>query len=349
MKYTEFKGNNPFGSQAKMLHHVDRLHEYKSTGDTHPFFMEINLTSNCNLRCKWCISENFTTNESIDTEHLKKFLKEYKDAGGLSITYSGGGEPTQHKDFEEIVIYTKSIGLEIGLMTNGVYNSNYNKLIGNNFRWIRLSVDTFIKEHYKEWKGLDAVNIVMRNIEELKKYPVKVGMNCNVSESHTIEDVQSLTNEMPNLADYLQFRPVLPRYFKEESIEVNDTVWKWLKDNFSNCDYINMSDDKLNDITNKNLFPFTSCEGHFFNPILDSNGDLSVCMYHPKDERFVFGNIYENSFEEIWKSDRRKKVIEFVRGLDYSKNCQVCCKLTEINKLIDYMNHPNVKDDINFV
>ena len=56
--YMGYVGENPFGSQAKLLCHWDRLDSYLKTGDTTPIFMEINPTNVCNLRCKWCINEN---------------------------------------------------------------------------------------------------------------------------------------------------------------------------------------------------------------------------------------------------------------------------------------------------
>ena len=43
--YARFKAGNPFGSQAKLLVHLDRLHQYMTTGDTTPVFMEVNPTN----------------------------------------------------------------------------------------------------------------------------------------------------------------------------------------------------------------------------------------------------------------------------------------------------------------
>jgi len=348
-EYPQFRGSNPFASQAKMLYHLDKLQSYIKDGDTIPIFFEINLSSICNLKCEWCISSNFNRRDVIRTKDLIKFLKEAYDAGVKAVTYSGGGEPTIHKDFSYIVKATKDIGLELGLMTNGVYQTSYNKIIGDNFKWVRFSVDTLIKENYSKWKGLDSVHMVLRNIYALKEYPVKVGINCNVSMEHTIDDITSLTKIMPDAADYIQFRPVLPRYFESEKSDINETVWKWLEKYQTGKDYVNISNDKLDDITYDNMTPFNSCEGHFFNPILDANGNLCICMYHPDDDRFVFGNIYKNTFTEIWNSAKRIEVIEFVRKLNYKDECQMCCKLTELNKFIEFVKNPSNDMDINFL
>ena len=348
--YVPFLASNPFGSQAKLLVHIDRLHEYLKTGDTTPIFMEINLTNKCNLKCKWCISSNTRGFESIEINALERFFESFKKIGGKAVTFSGGGEPTLYKEFKRATLSAKKEGLDIGLMTNGNYLKQYKDVIGNNFDWIRFSVDTLDKNNYKKWKGGGSLDNVVSNIIALKNYSVKVGVNCNIGEDLSIYETRELINFVcdNDNADYLQFRPVLPRYFKNEKLNLNDKVWEYLKD-FKDNPKINFSYDKFQDLNTKNTFPFRSCEGHYFEPILDATGEVKVCIYHPKDDRFTFGNIYKNSFNEIWQSNQRQKVIKNVRKIDYATECQMCCKLTEPNKLIDFLKHPEEVLDKNFL
>jgi len=347
-QYTEFNFDNPFGSQAKMLYHIDRLFSYTKCGDTWPVFLEINLTDTCNLSCSWCISEN-RLDSTIDTSKLKEFLNSFKEHGGKAVTFSGGGEPTLHPDFHEIVTHARTAGLELGLMTNGFFPKKYIDLIGNNFKWIRFSLDTVDHDKYKKWKNVNAVLTVLNNIRLLSEKNVKVGVNCNVNAEMTVKDVLDLIDTVSPQCNYIQFRPVLPRYFKREKSDLNSSVWTYLQKNFVTNPKINFSFDKLKDVMTENWFPFNSCEGHFFSPALNSDGNLMVCMYHFGDERFAFGNIYESDFGNIWNSSRRKNVIRFIRQLDYRNNCQVCCKLCELNKFIFFLTNPNNDMDINFL
>lgn len=346
--YTQFKGTNPFGSQAKMLYHLDRLHEWVEYGDTKPIFVEFNLTDKCNLRCSWCISENCRSAAQIDKKTAVDFLCDFKKIGGKAVTFSGGGEPTLHPDFDIIAEYALMVGLDVGLMTNGVYPEQLNELISK-FKWARFSVDTFDHAFYKCWKGRDAVNQITQNIVDLRKSSCKVGINVNVGTAHTVTDVRDTISRSLIIADYIQFRPILPRYFRGEMSQLNSDVWFYLKEHYSESDRINLSLDKLEDLRKKEFFPFDSCEGHFFNPVVHANGDVAVCMYHPGDSDFVFGNLYENTFKEIWKSYRRKEVIEKLRKVKYCEKCQVCCKLTELNKLLQFIKSPSYDADINFL
>ena len=240
--YTKFEGRNPFSSQAKLVLHFDKMYQYLSRGDVDgPIFMEVGLTDKCNMECEWCITENGRDNQygrSLEIGTLKKYLKDFSSLGGKAITYAGQGEPTYYKDFEEAVLYAKDVGFKLGLMTNGVYKKKYTELIGDNFEWIRISLDTINDSSYKEWKKVDGVKIVKRNIELLRGFPVKVGVNCNVGENITISHVKELIEwcEREPGVSYLQFRPVLPRYYKKDEVgykkngvvDINDEVWRYL-------------------------------------------------------------------------------------------------------------------------
>ena len=39
--------------------------------------------------------------------------------GAKAITFTGGGEPMIHKDFYEILVTSKKLGFDCGLITNG--------------------------------------------------------------------------------------------------------------------------------------------------------------------------------------------------------------------------------------
>jgi MoaA/NifB/PqqE/SkfB family radical SAM enzyme len=344
--YTQFKGGNPFGSQAKMLHHMDKLLEYKTKGDTWPIFVEFNLTDLCNLRCEWCISENCRSQDTISTDVALQFLEDFANCGGKAVTFSGGGEPTLHPDFASIVYGAKEVGLDVALMTNGVIKPGLWPIIDETCQWVRVSLDTALPDNYKRWKGVDRTQAAIATLRGLKS--TKVGVNVNVGMDYTIADLESIM-ALRDDVDYIQFRPILPRYFKHEKPEVNYVIWKHLQMYYGNDPKVTLSDDKLSDLEHNNLFPFRSCEGHFFNPVVQANGDVAVCMYHPKEPDYVFGNLYKHNFPRIWRSKTRKKVLEKVRCVNYREECQACCKLTELNKLTDFLNNPDPNSDINFL
>jgi len=362
--YTSFSGRNPFASQAKIVLHFDKLHQYLNKGDTEcPIFMEVGLTDKCNMACFWCITEQGRDNKfgkHLEIESLKRFLRDFAEMGGKAVTYAGQGEPTFYPHFEEAVKAAKDAGLQLGMMTNGVFKPRYCKLIGESFQWIRISLDTLDDVKYKEWKEVDGVKIIRKNVAELVKYGCRVGINCNVGPNITLDHAKELVdwvNEYEGIS-YLQFRPILPRYYKEAetsyketgTAEINTEVWDYL-DNLPPelMTKINLSDDKRKDLRDGTAFSFRSCEGHFFEPILAATGEVKVCTYHPNDPSLTFGNVNESSFKDIWVSEQRQEAIKAVRALNYKEKCQMCCKLSEPNKLLDFLKHPEETEDVNFL
>ncbi len=341
-------GSNPFGVHQKMLCHMDRISEYLKTGDTFPVVIEINLTDVCNLKCVYCFCDH-RSNYTLDTDTLKRFIKDYALMGGKAITFSGGGEPTCHPDFKDIVEFSYDQGLDLGLITNGLFKEEHTETVGDCFKWVRVSLDSVNYQVYKEVKGVDRLDTALKNITSLREYPCKLGINCNVTEDMKVYDISDFIDTLEDNVDYIQFRPVLPRFVHDEGIALNDDVWDHLRT--YDTPKVILSDDKFRDLVGDkgNEFPFESCEGHFFSPILDSNGDFKVCMYHPSDTNFTFGNINDDSLYSIWYSDQRQETIDYVRNFEYSGKCQMCCKLFEINKFIDHVKNPDPKLDINFL
>ena len=147
-------------------------------------------------------------------------------------------------------------------------------------------------------------------------------------------------------AAYVQVRPTLPTPFaprhQEDLLSIDD-VKKVLEDvstirkSGGDSTEVIVSTDKFEDLA-KNDFgrQGKGCRSHRIFVVLDWTGDLMVCMYHLQDSRYSFGNVYEQTFSEIWKSAKRKRVLDFCENrLDHDKDgCQICCKGQEINKVL---------------
>ena len=80
---------------------------------------------------------------------------------------------------------------------------------------------------------------------------------------------------------------------------------------------------------------------------IDAGGGVWACSAHLGDYRFMLGNIYENSFEEIWTGDKRKKVKAFCAGELDTADCRLNCRMDEINRYLWELTHPNAH--VNFI
>jgi len=360
-KYIQMRGINPFSLQTKILWHHDRLFNFLNKGSSFPVEIEINPTNYCNEKCVWCISSySHKKEEGIDKDVLLRFIEEYKEMGGKSIIWSGGGEPTCYPHLKEAILKAAKLGIKQGLMTNGFFNEDLIPILGKHMGWVRFSLDTADKERYKKMKGVDAFDTVVKNIKLLTKTPVRVVTNMNMAEWNVdeIEKMAEFSKEIG--ADGFQIRPILGRpygdsYNKQSDKEFILKQWKRLQDldKFKEEKFkVFISWDKFHDVIdeeNNHGRIYNKCQYHHFIAVLNSNGEFTVCMYRLNDPKFVFGNVNEKSLKEIWNSDKRKEVIDHCDNkIDFSK-CQVCCKGHELNKFLHRIQNPIKSSDPDFL
>ena len=76
-------------------------------------------------------------------------MNAFKKIGVTGIEFTGGGEPTLHPDFQEIVQYAHSLGFKLGICTNGVIlgKKKFNKEIVKLFSWVRLGMYGFYENY----------------------------------------------------------------------------------------------------------------------------------------------------------------------------------------------------------
>ena len=89
------------------------------------------FTSGCNFRCPFCHNASLvthTTEEAIDVEEVKNFLK--KRQGLLDALVISGGEPLIHDGVDELARYAKSLGYFVKLDTNGTFPEKLMNLVG---------------------------------------------------------------------------------------------------------------------------------------------------------------------------------------------------------------------------
>lgn len=121
-----------------------------------PISINLDLTTACNYRCDHCIDwDILNTPNKHDVDVLKASLREMRERGLRSVILIGGGEPTLHPQFTDMVRYMKTeLGLQIAVVTNGSGNHKIMEIADclDEGDWVRLSLDsgtneTFIRMH----------------------------------------------------------------------------------------------------------------------------------------------------------------------------------------------------------
>jgi len=95
----------------KILLFPDKLKALLNSNEDNPDFLypisvELSLTNECNQKCIWCSDYELRNRlpGTLKKEVIFNLVDDLKIGGTKGITIEGGGEPTLHPDFIEIII-----------------------------------------------------------------------------------------------------------------------------------------------------------------------------------------------------------------------------------------------------
>jgi wyosine [tRNA(Phe)-imidazoG37] synthetase (radical SAM superfamily) len=195
-----------------------------------PISINLDLTSACNFSCPFCVdSKLINAGRNLTLEEVKKTIHTLYTHGLLSVILIGGGEPTLHKDFGEIVRYIKSKRLQIGIVTNGSRLEKIEAVVGElrEKDWIRISIDAAGEEVFQDLHLPKTKVTLKRILEKAKKIKernpvvslgysfvvVWEGLEINGRKLHPNIDemTRSVERAKEFSFDYISFKPCLIR------------------------------------------------------------------------------------------------------------------------------------------
>lgn len=94
---------------------------YETKKSEFPTLVDISITSFCDKGCKFCYQSSTPSGTHSDVSFVKQVLNELKKEGCLEVVF-GGGEPSKHPKFSEILEHAKLLGFVVGVTTK---NSNF--------------------------------------------------------------------------------------------------------------------------------------------------------------------------------------------------------------------------------
>jgi len=83
-----------------------------------PLSVHVGLTNRCNNRCRYCNFQALSQEDVWTTENLIRVLGKMREAGTRRVQFTGG-EPMLRKDLGIILAHAKSLGMFVGVSTNG--------------------------------------------------------------------------------------------------------------------------------------------------------------------------------------------------------------------------------------
>lgn len=321
-----------------------------------PKSLEMHLSNICNHSCKFCFYQDdrfFSDRISfLPTERIMSILTSFKGEKDISLVLSGGGEPTLHPHFSEIIHKAIDVGFDVGVITNGLH---YNKKIEEALlrtKWVKFSLHSGNPETYQKLmyhnNGVEIFDRVQRHIQSLvmsKSQNTKVSTGCVITQKNQSD--QEILSYFNNAIDFLHVDYVLFRGYMG-----NDTDLKITR---SADDFKAVGEIIKQRSAERGIFSNFSSFIRDFNlsrhyldgicPIISSgliaaittDGNVHVCLPSAQNESVPsIGSILTQDFKDIWNGDLHKSAIK-----NLSLNSCPPCKYERMFPLIEKITSQN--------
>ena len=124
----------------------------------------VELTNRCNLRCGHCYDERHAATGDLQWDVFERILREARDCEIDHFSFTGG-EPTLHRDFDEIVGRSCSAGYTFSFVSNGVRIPRIHRLLvahRASFRGVTFSLDGAREATHDSLRGAGSYRQVLR-------------------------------------------------------------------------------------------------------------------------------------------------------------------------------------------
>ncbi len=274
----------------KIYYYLDQIEKLNNGEFVAPISCEIDPSNKCNLKCEFCMFGDWRENhtENLELNIYISLIGELQQMGTRSITFTGGGEPTLNPNFNLMAKMAKSLGFQIGLVTNGVLLNKVENL--EDFLFIRVSLDAHNAADYLKVKGVNKFDVVLNNISNALDKNKTIGISYVVGphNNKNLEQADALACDLG--VSYIQIKPSY----------INDRG-----EIFTDFEY----PDGRPVIGTKRYLPQDNvpCTVAALVGIVGANGDVYFCCQGRGIDRLILGNLKDKTFKELWTERMKLK------------------------------------------
>lgn len=306
--------------------------------ESKPVSVMIPTGQRCNLKCKMCIDrsnpDNFT---DLTFTEFEKFIPTVEVATTLAIY--GWGEPFINPSYEEIFEYILEAfpGILLHISTNGtLLNDKWceNLTLATNC-FLNISINSASKETYREIMGVDLFDKVCSNVAKLSEFK---NANNSPFPAITLSFVMQKDNihELPQFvklaqrlgADDVLISDLMNLESHQENMSISSNIARAAMNAYNQAKELVENSEYKTTLTQFTDVPYLPpknknfCRDPWESLKIGSNGDTTICCYANR----TFGNIFEQSVDQIWNSKDVQQYRKTVNTENPPKPCRSCPK-----------------------
>jgi KxxxW cyclic peptide radical SAM maturase len=313
------------------------------------------ITHQCNMRCIHCYASSKKNSQdfadTIDWERSLELLRTMRDMGVVQINFLGG-EPTTEKKFLKLLEKAVEYNMDVTFPTNGLLlNREINdqlKKLGLNH--LTISLDSPNPHTFEKFRGVkDVFSKVTDNIALAKEMGMTVIVNSVLTRLNH-KDFPDLIDLLVDLnVDVLKIIdefPVGRGMSNVDNLLLSSEEYREFYNSMKN-DIIPRYKDKITIISSPRFMhleknPITNdsskaldyrCSAGRLQCFCTAEGDIYPCYLFYDEKEYKVGNVFERSFDEIWKDPNsfgpfREKMgtISECEKCEYSQSCKGGCR-----------------------
>ena len=336
---------------TKIAWHEERVRAWERGERIAPITIDMALTRACNFGCHYCYAMLQENERSvINKEVITAFLNDCAEIGVKGISFVSDGESTISPLFVHACQHGASLGLSMACGTNAyVLTRSKSEEVLPHLTYLRVNISAGEPKRYAEIMGVkeEWFHRVVENVRHMTEIKRRDRLGVTIGLQMVL---------MPQYAD--QIVP-LARLGKE--LRVDYLVIKHCSDNENGdlgVDYRGYS--KLNDLLHEaesysdsgyqctvkwskiqaqGTRSYQRCFGAPFLLQMSGSGLVAPCgmLFNEKYKKFHIGNICEQRFKDIWRSDRYWEVMNYLASPEFNaqKMCGSLCLQHKVNEVLD--------------
>jgi len=250
----------------------------------YPEFYDVKLTGKCEGKCPWCYMDSKETDEHYDNviKKIKDFFEPMTKNQRPFQVAIGGGEPTSHPDFIEVLKTFYDLGIQPNYTTNGMwvdYNVEYIERLVMATQKYCGGVAVSCHPHLKKYWTIAS--------EIYHEYNIKLNFHIIISDKESIDDFKTIYDKWKDKVDYFVLLP----YGNQGRAPHKEIDWEYL--------LTKLPEDQSKLAFGANFYPY----------LLEGKHNIKVSLYEPEImSRFISlegnGLMYKSSFsDEVIKTN----------------------------------------------
>ena len=331
----EYKEYRKMWNEWPLKRHVGRV----------PIHIDVEATSDCNLKCTMCPrtvmidNGSFWKVESFDIDKFKDIIDECAPKGLKALKLQYLGEPLLNKNIFMMVKYAKDAGIVDVMFNSNATNlteARANQILDSGLDKLLFSFDSPDKDEYEEIRVNANYDKTLRNIKRFKEIRDNAGKTKPLTRAQMVkfpgknDKLKRFEDLFGPLVDFVAHVVWMDHDEEDGQYTAPEDFWINLKDDLDIALTNENGAEELNERQHKHPIN-ESNTGEFCCPqlwqrmFIHPDGIVTPCCLDAS-RTLQMGNVNESSVEEIWNNEKYTMLREAheTGNMSLVKTCKHC-------------------------